>query len=180
MQFDGSLRELGPLDHSELSSAILNMEESAWTEQQYRQKAYSVHEHTESLVLVFCQGWPDIQVSKEPAWDALHPYAVPIMHQLIAEHLSPGGTIIRAMAAKLKAGGVITPHRDTHQSFVNSHRIHIPITSNSGVRFMIDGRPHRLQPGQAYEINNQLNHSVMNRGKEDRITFIFDYLPASN
>jgi aspartyl/asparaginyl beta-hydroxylase (cupin superfamily) len=42
---------------------------------------------------------------------------------------------------------------------------------------MIDGRPHQLQPGQAYEINNQKRHSVMNKGEEDRITFIFDYVP---
>jgi hypothetical protein len=42
---------------------------------------------------------------------------------------------------------------------------------------MIDGRPHQLQPGQAYEINNQKRHSVMNKGKENRITFIFDYVP---
>ncbi len=43
---------------------------------------------------------------------------------------------------------------------------------------MIDGRPYHLEVGQAYEINNQLQHSVMNKGSEDRITFIFDYLPA--
>jgi hypothetical protein len=42
---------------------------------------------------------------------------------------------------------------------------------------MIDGRPYRLEVGQAYEINNRKVHSVMNKGKEDRITFIFDYVP---
>ena len=46
-----------------------------------------------------------------------------------------------------------------------------PITTNPRVRFMIDGRPFRLEAGQAYEINNQKVHSVMNKGKEDRITF---------
>ena len=45
---------------------------------------------------------------------------------------------------------------------------------------MINGRPHQLQVGQAYEINNQHNHSVMNNGREDRITFIFDYLPKQD
>lgn len=75
------------------------------------------------------------------------------------------------------AFGIIAPHRDTHQSFVLSPRIHVPITTNPGVRFMINGRPHRLQVRRAYEINNQRNHSVMNNGSEDRITFIFDYLP---
>ena len=40
--------------------------------------------------------------------------------------------------------------------------------------------PHQLQPGQAYEINNQKKHSVMNKGEEDRITFIFDYVPPQD
>ena len=42
---------------------------------------------------------------------------------------------------------------------------------------MIDGRPYKLQVGEAYEINNQMMHSVMNKGAEDRITYIFDYVP---
>ncbi len=42
---------------------------------------------------------------------------------------------------------------------------------------MIDGRPYRLEVGQAYEINNQKMHSVLNKGGEDRINFIFDYVP---
>jgi hypothetical protein len=42
---------------------------------------------------------------------------------------------------------------------------------------MIDGQPYKFKIGEAYEINNQKNHSVMNKGKDDRITFIFDYVP---
>jgi hypothetical protein len=55
----------------------------------------------------------------------------------------------------------------------------VPIVTNPRVRFMIDGRPYRFEPGQAYEINNQRSHSVMNKGSEDRIHFIFDYVPPS-
>ena len=43
---------------------------------------------------------------------------------------------------------------------------------------MIDGRPYRMKVGQAYEINNQKMHGVINSGDEDRITFIFDYIPG--
>ena len=180
MEFAGTLRELGTVDSQPLIDAILARDESDWAAQQYRQNAYSVHEHTQSLVMVFCSGWPELQITKEPSWDILKDTAVPLMHNIIEEFFPPGGTIIRAMAAKLVAGGIISPHRDTHSSFVNSHRIHIPVTTNTGVRFMIDGRPHRFTVGQAYEINNQKNHSVMNNGKEDRVTFIFDYMPASH
>ena len=81
------------------------------------------------------------------------------------------------MAAKLYAGERITPHVDKHPSFHIAHRIHIPITTNEHVRLTIAGRPYQLQLGRAYEVNNQSTHSVMNRGKDDRITFIFDYMP---
>ena len=83
------------------------------------------------------------------------------------------------MAAKLLAGGRILPHRDSHPSFGVGHRIHVPIVTNPRVRFMIDGRPYQLEVGQAYEINNQKIHSVMNKGDTDRINFIFDYVPPS-
>src|SRR4029453_18434342 len=82
-----------------------------------------------------------------------------------------------AMAAKLMPGGLILPHRDSHPSFAAGHRIHVPIATNPRVRFMIDGRPVSLQVGEAYEINNQKVHSVMNKGATDRIHFIFDYVP---
>ncbi len=177
MDIQRSLRELGPVDSAALADAILSQDEEAWKANQFRQQAYAVHNQTESLVMIFCDGWPEIEVTRESAWDALEPAAMPLMNHIIGNFYPPGGRIIRAMAAKLKAGAVIAPHRDTHQSFVHSHRIHIPITTNAGVRFMINGRPHRFQPGHAYEINNQQNHSVMNSGSEDRITFIFDYMP---
>jgi hypothetical protein len=177
MEFEGTIRDLGAVEAQPLIDAVLGCSEDDWSAQQYRQKAYSVHEHTQSLVMVFCDGWPQMEVSRQPAWELLKDAAVPLMHGILAEHYPPGGTIIRAMAAKLKAGAIISPHRDTHMSFVNSHRIHVPITTNDGVRFMIDGKPHRFEVGRAYEINNQKNHSVMNNGKQDRITFIFDYFP---
>jgi hypothetical protein len=179
MDIDSRIRELGPVDSSALINAVLAQDPVAWDEDKYRQQEYDVHKQTESIVLVFCNldQWPQIDISKEPGWDRLASVAVPLMQQIIREHYPEGGTVIRAMAAKLLAGGKITPHTDSHPSFRKGHRIHVPITTNPRVRFMIDGRPHQLQVGQAYEINNQKSHSVMNKGKEDRITFIFDYIP---
>jgi hypothetical protein len=179
MNIEGLIRELGPIDIAALSETILAQQEAAWREDSYRQETYEVHRQTETIVLVFAklENWPAVDICKEPGWDRLSEVAVPIMHEIIQRAYPPGGTIIRAMAAKLLAGGKITPHVDSHPSFHKGHRIHLPITTNSRVRFMIDGRPFKLQPGQAYEINNQKRHSVMNKGQEDRITFIFDYVP---
>ena len=179
MNIGDRIRELGPVDNAALGAAVLAQDASAWHEQTYRQQEYDVHRQTESIVLVFArlEVWPQIEICKEPGWDRLAALAIPVMHDIIARHYPPGGTIIRALAAKLLAGGKIAPHADSHPSFHRGHRIHVPLTTNPRVRFMIDGRPHRLQVGQAYEINNQMNHSVMNKGSADRITFIFDYIP---
>jgi hypothetical protein len=76
------------------------------------------------------------------------------MHKILEDHYPPGGTIIRAMAARLEAGR-------HHQA---SYR-QTPLVP--------------LRIGHVYEINNQKQHSVMNKGNEGRINFIFDYIPPS-
>lgn len=179
MDIDSLFSDLGSVDSTALADAILAQDEQAWWEDKKRQHVFDVHRETESIVLVFVnlESWPEIEIVKQPGWDRLADVAVPVMHNIIERHYPKGGTIIRAMAAKLLAGGKIKPHVDTHPSFHYGHRIHVPITTNPRVRFMIDGRPHKLDVGRAYEINNQKNHSVMNKGKDDRITFIFDYVP---
>jgi hypothetical protein len=180
MNIDMSLRELGPVNITALRDAILKQDEQAWKEDLYRQEEFDVHRQTESIVMLFVdhEKWPQLVVSREPGWDRLADVALPLMNDIISQSYPPGGTVIRAMAAKLLSGGKITPHVDIHQSFHIGHRIHVPITTNPRVRFMINGQPYQFKPGEAYEINNQKMHSVMNKGKEDRITFIFDYVPV--
>ena len=182
MDIGAPLRELGEYDISALRAALLDLPELAWTGNTYRQQAYDVHQMTNSVVLVFTDGsgWPDIEVRREAGWDLLAEQALPLMHAILADHYPPGGNIIRAMAARLPAGGVIKTHRDQHPSFHFGHRIHIPIVSNSWVRFTIDGRPFHLEVGKVYELNNQLQHSVMNKGDDSRINFIFDYVPPQH
>ena len=178
MNIDTSLKTLGDIDIEPLRQAILDLDEAAWLSNEQRQTDYEVHRLTNSIILVFCDGpMHDLTVSKESGWDLLADTAVPVMHELINRAYPPGGTIIRAMAAKLLSRGRIAPHFDAHATFRRSHRIHVPITTNPRVRFMIDGKPFRMEVGQAYEINNQQTHSVINSGTEDRITFIFDYMP---
>ena len=179
MNIDTPLRELGPIDIGPLRDAILAQEDVAWNEDKYRQEEFEVHHATQSIVVLFVDldRWPDIVVKQEPGWPRLADTALPLMNHIVENFYPPGGTVIRAMAAKLLAGNVITPHVDKHPSFHVGHRIHIPITTNPRVRFMIDGRPYQFKVGEAYEINNQLSHSVMNKSDEDRIKFIFDYVP---
>ena len=172
------IKDLGALDATPLREAILAQDEVAWDEDAQRQVDYDVHRQTRSIIMIFAsQTWPRVVVSREKGWDRIAEAANPIMDEIIERHYAPGGTVIRAVAAKLLAGATIPPHIDSLPSFAYGHRIHVPITTNNLVRFMIDGRPHKFEIGHVYEINNLKTHSVMNAGKEDRITFIFDYVP---
>jgi len=179
MDIDVPLRELGAFDITALSEAILGQEDKAWNEDKSRQKSFYVHDQTRSIILVFLDDtkWPDRVVNKGPGWDRLAEVALPLMREIIQKHYPTGGEVIRAVAAGLTAGGNIKAHTDMHQSFHCAHRIHVPITTNRRVWFTINGRPYQFNVGEAYEINNQMQHSVVNKGTEDRITFIFDYIP---
>ena len=106
MNIAQSLKDLGPVDISALSEVILGFDEDTWREEQLRQKKYSeVHYNTESVILIFCDhdNWPEIDVVKGTGWDRLAEIGLPLMHEIIGTHYVPGGTIIRAMAAKLKS-----------------------------------------------------------------------------
>ena len=179
MDIDVPLRELGAIDTKALRDAVFSQKDAAWHEDVSRQESFYVHNQTWSIILISVDDtkWPDHHVSKGPGWDRLADVAIPVMQEIIDKHYPTGGEIIRAMAARLRAGENIKAHNDVHESFHCAHRIHIPISTNRKVWFTIDGRPYQLKVGQAYEVNNQKQHSVVNKGDEDRITFIFDYIP---
>ena len=84
MDIEGLIRELGPVDASALTETVLAQEEAAWHEDDYRQETYDVHRQTESIVLVFTplEGWPEIDIHKEPGWDRLARVAIPLMHRI--------------------------------------------------------------------------------------------------
>ena len=179
MDIDVAQRCLGEVDMQALSDRILAQEPAAWGEQLSRQQTYEVHRDTESIVMLFCdESWPDGEVYQEPGWARLSEVAMPLINYIIDTYYTPGGTVLRAMAAKLKAGGRISPHIDMLKSFRMGHRIHVPITTNPAVNFLVESTPIRFKVGSAYELNNQRRHSASNLGKEDRINFIFDYVPA--
>ena len=114
MDIKEAQRCLGEVDVEALAKAILNQETQAWTEQLIRQQTYEVHQDTESIVLLFCdESWPEGEIHREAGWDRLAEVAMPLIDHIIDTYYTPGGTLLRAMAAKLKAGGRINPHVDS-------------------------------------------------------------------
>ncbi|MBI1361454.1 MAG: hypothetical protein GC155_14345 [Alphaproteobacteria bacterium] len=175
MKLDTPVRTLGPVNHRPLRDAVAAIDPAAWNEDTLRQDAFEQHRATQSIILMFASGWPQVKVEKRKGWDYFSTTAIPLMMEAVNGRYPPGGIILRAMIAKLVAGGEIAEHFDGHGTFDMSHRIHIPLVTNDQVDFKVRGENHKLLEGVAYEISNVDYHGVSNRSDQDRIHFIFDY-----
>jgi hypothetical protein len=168
---------LGRVDCAALTEKVLSLDESAWLADARRQEDFDVHAQTQSIILTFCEGWPEVTVSHAAGWDLLAAEAAPVMEQILSRHYPPGGQVLRAMMARLPAGGRIARHTDGHPSFSVAHRIHVPLVTNPGVEFVVGRESVPPRAHFAFELNNLMAHSVVNNGDRARIHFIFDYAP---
>ncbi|TNE66933.1 MAG: hypothetical protein EP335_02675 [Alphaproteobacteria bacterium] len=173
------IRELGAVECGALIDAVKGLDAAVWDRCDIRQQAFDVHRRTKSIVLLFAEGWPNLKVRPFAGWPILADVVNPVIDRVLSKHYPPGGHVIRSMVANLVAGGEIEEHYDAGPSFAIGHRIHVPLQTNPGVRFTIDGQLHTLKVGEAYEINNLRYHAVLNDSDEDRYHLIFDYVPPN-
>lgn len=76
---------------------------------------------------------------------------------------------------RLKAGSHIREHRDYMLGFQDGVlRIHVPITTNPEVDFLLEGQRIPMGVGEAWYLNFSLPHSVANRGDTDRVHLVID------
>ncbi|MEM9574073.1 MAG: aspartyl/asparaginyl beta-hydroxylase domain-containing protein [Pseudomonadota bacterium] len=180
MRLNQPYRKLGRVDGFDaLRAAVLELSDDVWLQDTSRQEIFSnVHGSTQTLVLLFCDGWPAVNVETRSAWDLLGEPALVVMKNVVSGSYKAGGRVIRAMVAKLPAGTVINRHYDAHPSFSAAHRVHVPLITHQDVNFLIEEKRVPLEEGFAYEIDNLRLHEVKNLSPIDRLHFIFDYAPA--
>lgn len=178
MLIDEPTSPLGEFDCVELTRRVLGVEEEQWHQDARRQQSYDVHAQTQSLILLFCSGWPKITVTRANGWNLLADAAIPLMEQIIAHRYAAGGRVLRAMMTRLPPGARIARHRDSHPSFAIAHRIHVPLQTNPQVEFLVGKEIVPPRAHFAFELNNAVEHQVINRGDTPRIHFIFDYAPC--
>lgn len=53
-------------------------------------------------------------------------------------------------------------------------RIHVPITTNPGVSFVLNGTPVAMQPGEAWYLRLADPHAVCNEGSSNRVHLVLD------
>jgi hypothetical protein len=82
-------------------------------------------------------------------------------------------TCVRLM--RLTPGSAIKEHRDHDLAAEEGWaRIHVPVTSNPGVEFFVNGREVAMAPGEAWYLRLADPHSAANRGDADRVHMVID------
>jgi len=75
----------------------------------------------------------------------------------------------------LSAGAYIKPHRDDKAGYKDGNfRIHIPISTNDDVHFILDDSRIKMRPGECWYTNVNYLHSVYNKGTTARVHLIID------
>lgn len=78
---------------------------------------------------------------------------------------------------KLAAGSHIREHRDHDLGWeAGEIRLHVPIITNPGVEFLLNGQRVVMQEGECWYLDLSLPHRVQNRGNVDRIHLVIDCL----
>lgn len=114
----------------------------------------------------------DHPVADNPLLERL-PYARTLLHETL--EAAP----MRALLARLPAGGAIIPHRDQGPYFGKTIRLHVPVITNPEVWTYCAGRSYRMAPGEAWALNNSAVHGVWNAHPSSaRVHLICDFLPA--
>ncbi|HEY1750111.1 MAG TPA: aspartyl/asparaginyl beta-hydroxylase domain-containing protein [Caulobacteraceae bacterium] len=76
---------------------------------------------------------------------------------------------------RLTAGSQIKTHSDYDLAFEDGHvRLHIPIVTNPGVEFRVNGTVAPMDAGEVWYVRLADPHSVDNRGDTDRIHLVID------
>jgi aspartyl/asparaginyl beta-hydroxylase (cupin superfamily) len=102
----------------------------------------------------------------------------PLMAQAVRDYGYARGVFPRVMLARMAPGGVIHSHIDANPAAKWPHKIHVPLTTNTGVVSFFGGEERHLPTGEAVEVDNLGPHWVRNGGETDRIHLIFEYYDA--
>jgi len=175
-----SIRKLGSIDIAALLAAVQAIPEAVWdAENADKPNKFEALDKTRHIVFRFVDSTRDWRGSHDrPRWEEWKALLQPVMDQAVADYGYARGVFPRVMLARMGPGGVIQPHIDANPAAKWPHKIHVPLTTNEKVGFVIGNTVHHFPVGEAVEVNNLGPHAVYNEGDSERIHLIFEYYDA--
>ena len=177
------LRELGPVDTSELAALVARTSDAVWNlEDSRKENRFKVLRDTRHIVFRFIEGNRDPRrFYSNPIWDVWQRFLMPVMDAAVRPYQFRQPVFPKVMLARLAAGGVVDPHTDGQGSNLYTHKVHVPIQTNDRAWIDVGDQRFHLSPGLAYELNNLAPHGAENGGAIDRIHLILEvYDPESS
>ncbi len=122
---------------------------------------------------------PLISVDGDPLSDAIAgpmrptpnlqhcPYLTQVLHRI-------GAVWGRTRLMKLSGGAEVTPHADISYYWRQRARVHVPIVTKPGVRFLCGGSEVNMAAGECWIFDTWRPHRVINGEDEDRIHLVAD------
>lgn len=171
MRLPGLLYKIGKVDTSKIEECVNALTSEQWMEWDLRQNRYKVHAATESYPFMFSEYGekPKLYNQDTDIWKAIRP----LVNNLESFYNTKAAAIV---LVKLKPKTNIIPHTDGGW-FIDTHRIHIPIITDPKIVFVLDSEKFHLQAGNVYEINNVVEHSVINPTDIGRVHLMVDLMP---
>jgi len=78
---------------------------------------------------------------------------------------------------RLGPGARVREHRDYKLGYDDGEvRLHVPLTSGSGVEFVLSGTPIEMAPGECWYVDVNCLHRVANLGASERVHLVVDCL----
>jgi len=207
-------RVLGKVDVSKLRELVKATPEAVWQEGAERAKRYAVHKYTATIALRFgadrIRDWKKAdnpyegtlktmellnqygEMNYNPHWPTYKAAIQPILEYIQSKFDNKKGIWLRVLLVRLTAGKKVDIHRDNGLWMRMSHRIHIPVFTDSKVQFHASNKPKTYRgnafkeadiilpvqkPGSVVELNNANIHYVHNTSPKDRVHMICDYMP---
>ncbi|THD09065.1 sulfotransferase [Rhodanobacter lindaniclasticus] len=122
---------------------------------------------------------PLISVGGDPLSDAIAgpmrptpnlqrcPYLTQVLHRI-------GAVWGRTRLMKLSGGAEVTPHADISYYWRQRARVHVPIVTKPGVRFMCGDREVNMAAGECWIFDTWRPHRVINAADDERIHLVAD------
>ena len=167
---------LGVIDPQPFIDAVNKVETEEWTKDTWRQDVHRMHGSTQTIELIYDKDFKHFNTTKQKHWFDLgiEELMKPLLDLLNKEY--GHGYIVRTVFVKLLAGRSVQKHIDTGGSYSLSHRIHVSlIADDDNVVYLVNNEEKKFKIGEVWEINNMVEHEVINKSEKDRINLLLDY-----
>jgi hypothetical protein len=124
-----------------------------------------------ALPLISVNGDPDIDAINGPMRPTPYLEQCPYLTQVLQRIGAVWG---RSRLMKLSGHAEVTPHADASYYWRERARVHVPIVTKPGVRFICGEGEVNMAPGECWIFDTWRNHQVINADEDERIHLVAD------